>query len=128
MKESQYFSFGIHILQCIALVEIRKEFANGAKKPALKEICRRLFSLTFNSRTNCFRSALLKNRIMSKQQCSQNIYCAVGRDLQNHFSLILARGTSVLLYFLVLLSSEIRKDACTPLGPGLRPIFRPPTL
>jgi hypothetical protein len=122
MKESQYFSFGIYILQCIALVRIRKEFANGAKIHELKEICRRLFSLTFNSRTNCFRSALLKNRIMSKQQCSQNIYCAVGRDLQNHFSLILARGTSVLL------SSEIRKYACTPLGPGLRPIFRPPTL
>ena len=41
------------------------------KKRAFKKTCRWLSSLTFNSHKNCFPSAVLKNKIMSKQQCSQ---------------------------------------------------------
>jgi hypothetical protein len=58
-------------------MEIRKEFATCVKKRAFKQTCRHLSSLTFDSRKNCFRTALLKNRTMSKQQCSQKLYCIV---------------------------------------------------
>ncbi len=49
----------------ITLRKIRKELATCARKRALKQTCGCLSSLTFNSHKNCFRSALMKNRIIA---------------------------------------------------------------
>ncbi len=64
-------AFLINLSAVYKTVGSQNKFVACAKKSALKEIYRRLSFMTFNSHKNWCWSALLKNRIITKQQCSQ---------------------------------------------------------
>ena len=82
----------------------QNKFATCVKKSALREIYRRLSSMTFNSSKNWFWSALLKNRIITKQQCSQKRSSIVGvSDTLKRFS------SARIFYFCFLFSNFVSR-------------------